>query len=130
MGITGVGVWNYADTGRGTFTSAWTDLDGTREDFAMVYDAATAPAGVSRREAQIPSRRWEAFRDGLEDYAYLWLLRQVTTSARTTGRPLAEAEAVLTEVTAAVASDPQTQATFSTCHQRILRALVSAQGSP
>lgn len=128
-GAVGAGVWNYADTGHGKFTSAWTDLDGTREDFSLVYDAATAPEGISRREAQIPSRRWEAFRDGIEDYAYLWQLRQAAIQARAAGRPLMEAETVLTEVAAAVAADPLARTTYDTCHQRILRALAAIRNS-
>jgi hypothetical protein len=125
MGATGVGVWNYADTGRGRFTSAWTDLDGNREDFALVYDAATAPDGTSRREAQIPSRRWEAFRDGIEDHAYLWALRRAAAEARRLGNAADadEAETAIREAVTATEAAPDAAAIYAATHERILRCL-------
>jgi hypothetical protein len=58
-GATGVGVWSYSDT---SGSSAWDDLDGRRADWAMVYEGKGHP---------ISSRRWEAFREGLEDFQLL-----------------------------------------------------------
>lgn len=60
LGAEGVGFWSYSDTAG---TSAWDDLDGARPDWAVVY------------ENDIPSssRRWEAFREGLEDHRLLQL---------------------------------------------------------
>ena len=55
----GVGFWSYSDTGG---SSAWDDIDGRRPDWAVVYET---PEGV------VSSRRWEAFREGLEDYVLL-----------------------------------------------------------
>lgn len=132
LGATGVGVWNYADTGHGSFTSAWTDFDGTREDYSLVYDAATAPAGVSRRETQIPSRRWEAFRDGIEDHAYLWMLRQAAVGLRQRGDAAGAeaAEAVIREAATVVAADPASAAAFSQAHAHILRALAAIHLAP
>ena len=52
----GVGFWAYGDT---TGSSAWDDFDGRRPDYAVVYEHDNGP---------ISSRRWEAFRDGVEDY--------------------------------------------------------------
>ena len=54
--------------------------NGTKKgpNWGLVYrsDFADCPAGVSKQELVIPSKRWEATRDGLEDYAYLYLLTQ------------------------------------------------------
>lgn len=58
-GASGVGFWSYSDTGG---SSAWDDIDGRRPDWAVVYET---PGGV------VSSRRWEAFREGLEDYTLL-----------------------------------------------------------
>ena len=58
-GARGVGFWSYSDTGG---SSAWEDVDGRRPDWAVVYET---PRGI------VSSRRWEAFREGLEDYVLL-----------------------------------------------------------
>lgn len=55
----GIGFWSYSDTNG---SSAWDDIDGPRPDWAVVYES---DKGV------VSSRRWEAFREGLEDYALL-----------------------------------------------------------
>lgn len=59
LGASGVGFWSYSDT---TNSSAWNDFDGRRPDWAVVYEA---DSGV------VSSRRWEAFRKGLEDFALI-----------------------------------------------------------
>jgi glycosyl hydrolase family 123 len=58
-GAKGVGFWSYSDT---TGSSAWLDIDGYRSDFAVVYES---------EDGIVSSRRWEAFREGLEDYRLL-----------------------------------------------------------
>nr|MBA3611838.1 DUF4091 domain-containing protein [Nitrospirales bacterium] len=58
-GAKGVGFWAYSDT---TGSSSWLDIDGYRADFAVVYES---------EEGIVSSRRWEAFREGLEDYRLL-----------------------------------------------------------
>jgi hypothetical protein len=61
----GVGFWSYSDTNG---SSAWDDIDGPRPDWAVVYESDN---GV------VSSRRWEAFREGLEDYALLTAFNRV-----------------------------------------------------
>ncbi|MBW1923276.1 MAG: hypothetical protein JRJ35_07355 [Deltaproteobacteria bacterium] len=61
-GASGVGFWSYSDT---SGTSAWDDLDGRRPDYAVVYE------GRDSSETPISSRRWEAFREGVEDFQLL-----------------------------------------------------------
>jgi hypothetical protein len=64
MGFTGVGFWNYADTGWGDDPgSAWDDFDGNRPDFAVIYEGDNGSI--------FSSRRWEAWRMGVEDYELL-----------------------------------------------------------
>ncbi len=60
MGATGIGFWAYADTGG--HGNAWNDFDGTRPDYAVVYD---------HESDIISSKRWEAWREGVEDYELL-----------------------------------------------------------
>jgi hypothetical protein len=61
-GAVGVGFWSYSDT---SGTSAWDDLDGRRPDFAVVYE------GRDGSPTPVSSRRWEAFREGIEDFQLL-----------------------------------------------------------
>lgn len=63
-GFKGAGFWAYADAGWGDDPgSAWDDFDGKYPDYAVIYQ------GVDR--TVLSSRRWEAWRMGLEDYELL-----------------------------------------------------------
>lgn len=65
QGATGIGFWAYADTG--PFSTAWDDFDGKRPDFSVIYEGKNKP---------ISSKRWEAWREGVEDYELLCLVRE------------------------------------------------------
>ncbi|WP_161949114.1 glycoside hydrolase domain-containing protein [Desulfomicrobium norvegicum] len=68
-GATGIGFWAYADTGReGT---AWNDIDGARPDYSVIYEG---------NNTIISSKRWEAWREGCEDYALLELAERNLSS--------------------------------------------------
>jgi hypothetical protein len=71
----GVGFWSYSDTNG---SSAWDDLDSRRPDWAVVYESVH---GV------VSSRRWEAFREGLEDYILLVGLRGTSEQVERVGKP-------------------------------------------
>ena len=76
-------VWSLGHTGIGFYTysrdrdAAWFVSTG---DYDMVY----AGYGV------VTSKRWEAVRDGIEDYSMLHLLRQKVEAAEAWGRHPAE----------------------------------------
>jgi hypothetical protein len=55
----GIGFWAYADQ---FGSSVWDDFDGGQGDYNVVYD---------KGNAIIPSKRWEAFKQGIEDYFIL-----------------------------------------------------------
>lgn len=57
---TGIGFWSYADTG--SFGTAWNDFDGIRPDYSVIYEG---------NDTIISSKRWEAWREGIEDYELL-----------------------------------------------------------
>jgi len=59
-GATGIGFWAYADTG--SSGTAWDDSDGNRPDYAVVYEG---------ENSIVSSKRWEAWREGVEDYELL-----------------------------------------------------------
>jgi hypothetical protein len=69
LGVEGAGYWVY----RGE--DMWWPMGDT--DYSAVYATDTSV---------VPSRRWEADRDGVEDYRALYLLRREIESARTAGR--------------------------------------------
>jgi hypothetical protein len=71
--FSGAGFWAYADTAN---TSAWDDMD-AHGDWAVVYESTTGP---------VSSRRWEAWREGVEDYEYFWLLRDRINRAKQAGQ--------------------------------------------
>ncbi|TLD41213.1 MAG: hypothetical protein JETT_2501 [Candidatus Jettenia ecosi] len=63
-GYTGVGFWAYADAGSGDNPgTAWDDFDGKNPDYAVIYEG--------EGNTIISSRRWEAWRMGIEDYELL-----------------------------------------------------------
>jgi hypothetical protein len=63
-GMTGQGFWDYADCQGDN----WGPYTAGRTSYAVVYGGDP--------DELIPSRRWEAWREGTEDYTYLWMLRQ------------------------------------------------------
>lgn len=99
-GITGHGFWAYACC-RG---SNWDPYDGPGHDYAVIYDGDP--------DELIPSKRWEAWREGVEDYTYLWLLQQT---------PGAEAEQLQQEVDQLLA-DPSPRA-LAALREQVLREL-------
>lgn len=58
-GYKGIGFWDYADASG----SAWDDFDGKNPDYAVIYEG--------ENNTIISSRRWEAWRMGIEDYELL-----------------------------------------------------------
>jgi hypothetical protein len=64
LGYKGVGFWAYADIGWEENTgTAWNDFDGRRPDHAVVYEGEGGSI--------ISSRRWEAWKLGIEDFELL-----------------------------------------------------------
>ena len=96
------GFWNYADCGG----SPWDAYDHDRHDYAVVYDGA--------EDELIPSKRWEAYREGAEDFALLSMLRD--QGAHQKAQTLAEA----------VVASPQA-ATVRAARQEAIRALAAQQ---
>jgi hypothetical protein len=80
-GYKGIGFWNYADTGGGNDAgSNWDDFDGTHPDHAVVYEGPG--------DSLLSSRKWEAWKLGLEDYQLL--AAYASHAGRTAAQALAE----------------------------------------
>ncbi len=94
--------------------SAWDDFDGTNGDQGSVYEGPEGP---------IPSRRWEAFREGLEDYCYLHLLSQ-RLALTDDGPQAAHARHVLERAAGSLLETPTTSE-IEAWRRRIARAIES-----
>ena len=116
-GMTGSGVWKY----RG---ARW-DGSGKGFNWGMVYrsDTADCPADVSRRELVVPGKRWEAIREGVEDYAYLYLLEQAARDGAP-GADAKKARALLAFWTEAVLKSEDDPRLAGEAKKRIMEALV------
>jgi len=93
LGLTGVGWWCYShDAG-----VAWQGPNPYADFFGSVY------AGPG--DTVVTSKRWEAAREGVEDYEYLCLLREAIAAAEArgaSGPELEDARRVLREVPPAI----------------------------
>jgi hypothetical protein len=90
----GFGYWVYSSHSR------W-DSYKKGVNWAVVYfaNADDAPDGLSKTELVIPSKRWEATREGIEDYVYLYMLREaIDQTAESAARdPIERGEKILDE---------------------------------
>jgi len=99
-GITGQGFWNYAAPG-----------------FAVVYDGDP--------DELIPSVRWEAWREGVEDYTYLWMLREAVQAGQGAERARNEAQEFLSA--AAKIAQTDSPEALSAAREHALRLLAVMQ---
>jgi hypothetical protein len=111
--FTGIGLWSYNDIRGG---SSWSDSgDGAGGDFSMVYEMRDAPADIPREpfEPLIPSRRWQAWREGIQDYL---LLQQVRKRHPAQDRQIKK-------LAASVLEDPENYAKYELARERLLDLL-------
>jgi hypothetical protein len=94
-GGAGTGFWCYYGG------NAWDAYKGGLY-YGVVYAAKDAPPGVTRAEAIIPSRRWEAFREGTEDFEYLHQAQRAIAAAWDSGIERAACDRAAALVTEAV----------------------------
>jgi len=72
-GLTGAGFWVYVSN---DFDKSW-----NHTGYTVIYDAEQSPVNTYG-ENIIPSRRWQVWRDGIEDYQYLYELQKTINSIR------------------------------------------------
>lgn len=75
-GYSGAGFWIYLDWNS---QPGWDDTDQPKGYYRMIYDGKHAPKD-SVYEPVVTSRRWEAWREGVEDYQYLFELNNTITA--------------------------------------------------
>ncbi len=87
-GLTGIGFWNYC-----VGPEPWYE----KGEYTMIYPG----------DGVVTSKRWEAVRDGIEDYGMLWRLRQAADVAAKAGKhaeTVARARKLLAEQAAVIAA--------------------------
>ncbi len=77
---TGTGFWVYADEGP---ANPWDELMKPMGYYGVIYSSAGSPVPTNG-ENIIPSRRWEAWREGVEDYQYLYELQHKINTIKST----------------------------------------------
>jgi hypothetical protein len=76
LGLTGVGFWVYYDgVNYKNGPLPWDDTMVSMGYYGVVYSSQFSPVNT-QGENIVPSRRWEAWREGLEDYQYLYEVQQ------------------------------------------------------
>jgi len=126
---TGCAFWFYA-TGRDRQScNGWDDFTCGRGRWAVVYDGADAPVDTGG-EPLVPSRRWEAWREGVEDYEYLRTLFSLIQAAEKEGLPVATCahlRAVLSEIVAEVLANPEDADKVYEARRRLTAEIVRLQ---
>ncbi len=114
LGVGGSCFWAY-NSWRG---DPWNDFDGEIADCGTIYDGPAGP---------ITSRRWEATRDGREDYQALHLLRE---AARARGpETAARAQALIDSLVAEALANPTDIEVFDRARGRLLDVLAQYCGA-
>ncbi len=106
-GQTGAGFWiYYYGSGFKPGDVPWSDTLRPQGFSGVVYGAKSSPVpGLS--ENIVPSRRWEAWREGVEDYQYLYELRQAINKLKSTNNEAADkSQKILDEQVNYVLSNP------------------------
>jgi len=126
-GAAGCGFWCYAQGGSWQDDNLWDDFNDRYSDYAVIYTLKGAPEDVSRAEPIIPSKRWEAWREHVEDYVYLHMLKTASAAERSDPPvPAAQARAELEAALADVLTDPEDVTRADRRRQRVLRLLAEA----
>jgi outer membrane protein assembly factor BamB len=71
-GLTGIGFWSYCTS---RFDPWFRPVGDRANDYLLIYQG----------DGVVTSKRWEACRDGVEDYGALWLLRSLAEAGREKG---------------------------------------------
>ncbi len=83
LGMGGYGVWCYTyylQTLNGG--PMYWNPGGPNWQLVLDANAVDAPSNLPKGELVIPTRRWEATREGIEDYSYLWMLQQAVKAGK------------------------------------------------
>jgi len=125
-GDVGCGFWTYVTRKEAGDCSGWDDFTCARGRWSVVYDGEEAPVDAGG-EIFLPSRRWEAWRQGVEDYEYLHTLRERIERCQGRRVPqsiVAESEALLKEVVAEVLAKADNPDVVYQARRRLTEAIL------
>ena len=132
-GDQGCGFWVYADPGIES-ADAWDDLASPDGKYSIIYGLPGKPEGLDLSgESLVPSRRWEAWRDGVEDFEYLSRLRDGVQAARQQGRwtEADAAQALLSRVVREVLDSSENGIAVRSARREITASILSLEsGKP
>ena len=122
LGARGFGYWIYK------YKTHWNSYKhGDGNNWAVVYlaDAEDAPPGISKKEPVIAGKRWEATREGVEDYVYLYMLREAVEKAgrEADNRVLQQGRELLAERPGKVLGDVYDQGLADEAKEEVLEML-------
>lgn len=122
QGMNGFGYWVYS------YKTAWNYYNNPdKPNWAVVYlaDSEDAPAGLSKKEIVVPSKRWEATREGVEDYTYLSMLKNAVAKPRkgALAKDVAAGRKLLNELPTKVLANPEKESLADNGKQSILEVL-------
>ncbi len=89
QGQTGAGFWTYVDYYK---KQGWDDTGSLYGYYGVIYGSCIQKQVDTLGENIVPSRRWEAWREGIEDYQYLYELQKAIDLVRSSN-PLKAREA-------------------------------------
>jgi outer membrane protein assembly factor BamB len=113
-GLTGFGIYCYI------YGDPWMASEWDSNEFGLVYPTESGVA---------PSKRWEAVREGIQDYEALWLLRRGVAAARKEGRDVSGAARLLNEAPKRVLESGVRYDVLSGYRQRIVEATLRLTSS-
>jgi hypothetical protein len=123
-GFKGFGYYIYS------YKTAWNSYDLTEwPTWSVVY--FTKP-GLSDKELVVPGKRWEATREGVEDYTYFDMLQKAVNKPRKGADPAAvrEGRKLLAELPNRVIANPNDEMMADRGKEAILRVLSKIGASP
>jgi len=123
-GAEGAGFWTYAQGGTWQDDDLWDDFSVANSDYGVIYTLTGAPEDVSRAEAIIPGKRWQAWREGIEDWVCLWMLEQAIADRD----DAAQQREWIALTWADVLGDPADTSRAARARAEVLARLVAAQG--
>ena len=121
LGLTGAGFWTYINHYK---TPGWDDTGVPSGYYNAVYRQYNSPVDTSG-EKIIPSRRWEAWREGIEDYQYLYELKKaIALNVSANPQEAKRAQQILDEQVDYVLQNPGNSNCVYQAREKITEALL------
>lgn len=130
-GAKGCSIWCYLWSAFETPMTVWNEQAAKNVSFDLVYLSKDAPSDVSRKEMIIPSKRWEAWREGAEDFTYLSMLKDAIERHRgdVDQRLIEDAKDILDRMPQSVCEQYSSVFLADSVKKKVLTAICKINGS-